>query len=183
MFKRILVAVDGSPTSNAGLRSAIALAADQGSTLVVVHVADLAPPMGPEGAFYLPSYIDDYEAALVTGGQKLLAKAVAEAGKSAVVAEPVLARSRGAPVARAVIAQARRSKADVIVLGTHGRRGLRRVVMGSDAEEIVRQSPVPVLLVRGSRRMRRPEAPGAIAARRGAERATARQAGTAGAQR
>ena len=44
--------------------------------------------------------------------------------------------------------EARRQRADLIVLGTHGRRGLRRAVLGSDAEQVVRRSPVPVLLVR-----------------------------------
>lgn len=151
MFKRILVAVDGSPASGAGLRSAIALAADQKATLVVVHVVDLMLPMGPEGAFYLPSTVDTYEAALEKDGRELLDKALAQARARRVRVEPVLARTRASTVARAVLAEARRAKADVIVLGTHGRRGLRRAVMGSDAEEIVRQATVPVLLVRRGR--------------------------------
>lgn len=166
MFKRILVAVDGSATSNAGLRAAVALAADQRSTLAVVHVVDLTLPVGPEGAFYLPSYLDDYEAALVKGGRKLLDKAVALARAAGVRAEPRLARSRASTVAAAVLGEARKAKADVIVLGTHGRRGLRRVVMGSDAEAIVRQSRVPVLLVRGGRT----RAPSAAAKRTGERR-------------
>jgi nucleotide-binding universal stress UspA family protein len=167
MFKRILVAVDGSATSNAGLRAAVALAADQRSTLAVVHVIDLTPPVvGPEAAFYLPSYIDDYEAALVKGGRKLLDKAVALARAAGVRAEPRLARTRAGTVAAAVLGEARKAKADVIVLGTHGRRGLRRVVMGSDAEAIVRQSRVPVLLVRGARALRTPSAAPKRAAKR-----------------
>jgi nucleotide-binding universal stress UspA family protein len=159
MFKRILVAVDGSPASNAGLRSAVSLAADQRASLVVVHVVDLTLPVGPESAFYVPSYIDAYEAALVKGGGKLLDKAVAQARALGVRVEAVLARSRASTVARAVLVEARRAKVDVIVLGTHGRRGLRRVVMGSDAEEILRQASVPVLLVRGGRGVRKPSLP------------------------
>jgi nucleotide-binding universal stress UspA family protein len=61
----------------------------------------------------------------------------------------MLVEARGRRVADAIVAQAKKWKADVIVIGTHGREGLARVVLGSDAELVVRESPVPVLLVRG----------------------------------
>ena len=57
----------------------------------------------------------------------------------------------GGHAADIIVAQAKKWRADIIVIGTHGRRGLRRLVMGSDAEEVVRTSPVPVLLVRPKR--------------------------------
>jgi nucleotide-binding universal stress UspA family protein len=60
----------------------------------------------------------------------------------------VLLESAAGPAADAIVRQARKWKADVIVLGTHGRRGVRRMLMGSDAEQVVRSSPVPVMLVR-----------------------------------
>ena len=54
-------------------------------------------------------------------------------------------------VADIIVQQARKLRADAIVIGTHGRRGISRMVMGSDAEEVVRTSPIPVVLVRGKK--------------------------------
>src|ERR1700685_3514197 len=62
--------------------------------------------------------------------------------------KPVLVEKFGGLVADVIISQAKKQRADLIVLGTHGRRGVTRLVMGSDAEGVVRRSPVPVLLVR-----------------------------------
>ena len=64
----------------------------------------------------------------------------------------MLVESRGHSVADTILEQARKTKADVIVLGTHGRRGLSRILMGSDAEAVVREARVPVLLVRSQER-------------------------------
>jgi nucleotide-binding universal stress UspA family protein len=76
MFKRILVSVDGSPASNAGLKSAIELAADQHATLLVLHVVDdSALVVGFAGGVTLPSYIDEFYEALRDTGRKVLAKA------------------------------------------------------------------------------------------------------------
>ena len=62
--------------------------------------------------------------------------------------QTVMLETIAGPAADLIVRQAKRWRADLIVLGTHGRRGLRRLVLGSDAEQIVRTSPVPVLLVR-----------------------------------
>ncbi len=56
------------------------------------------------------------------------------------------------PVADVIVREARKWKADLIVIGTHGQRGMRRVVMGSDAEQVVRNAPAPVLLIRAAAR-------------------------------
>lgn len=151
MFKRILVAVDGSPASNAGLRSAVELAADQHATLLLLHVVDDSTvTAGFEGGFTVPNYIDTFYDALRTSGRKVLAKAETLAKAAGVDYKLVLVESRAATVAHVVVGQAKSLKADLIVLGTHGRRGLRRVLMGSDAEAVVREANVPVLLVRGA---------------------------------
>jgi len=65
-----------------------------------------------------------------------------------VKAETVQVESRGRAVSDVILAEARRSHADVIVMGTHGRRGLNRLLLGSDAERVLREAPVPVLLTR-----------------------------------
>ena len=173
MFGNILVAVDGSPTSNRGLKTAIELAADQKAVLHIVHVVDALAIMPPLEGGYLPGeYLDEMVEALREGGRKVLAKAQTQASTRGVGCKVTLLESVGHTVAHAVLAQARKQRADVIVLGTHGRRGLSRALMGSDAEMIVREAKVPVLLVRAPERAARttrktsPAKPKRAAARR-----------------
>lgn len=86
-------------------------------------------------------------------GAALLSRAQELAQKAEVPAETCLLEARGASAGERVVQAAKDWSADLIVCGTHGRRGLRRLVLGSDAELIVRHSPVPILLIRhdGSR--------------------------------
>jgi len=156
MFKRILVAIDGSAASNAGLHSALDLAADQQATVVALNVIDdSALPINLDGSIYPATLIDAYFATNEKAGRKILDRAATLARSRGVKLEAVVLRSRGRSVADVIVAQQRKLKADVIVLGTHGRRGLRRMLMGSDAEAVVRRAPVPVLLVRGPQRAAR----------------------------
>jgi nucleotide-binding universal stress UspA family protein len=145
-FQRILVPVDGSATANRGLKEAIELAkAVGGGQLIVVHVVENAPLItAPEAATYLPQLIDDLRAA----GKKVAGAAKARAEKAGVPCEAFVIEGEGRPVYESIVQEARRRKANVIVLGTHGRRGIARVLMGSDAEGVVRESTVPVLLIR-----------------------------------
>jgi nucleotide-binding universal stress UspA family protein len=145
-YRKILVPVDGSATSNAGLREAIDLAKGQDASLHLVHVLDyhyLAMSGLEAGA-----YIDDLIASLTQSGRRILKRAEEVARKSGVTASVALLESPGGPAADAIVRQAKKVKADLIVIGTHGRRGVRRMLMGSDAEQVVRNSPVPVMLVR-----------------------------------
>jgi nucleotide-binding universal stress UspA family protein len=156
MFKSILVALDGSAAANAGFKSALQLASDQHADLVVLHVIDDAAMAINVAGGYLPaSYVDTLYDSLRKNGDAILAKAEATARTAGVKITPVLAESRGQTVARAILRQARKSKADVIVLGTHGRRGVWRMLMGSDAEAVLREASVPVVLVRRSDHQRR----------------------------
>lgn len=145
-YKRILVPVDGSPTSNAGLREAIELCKGQEASLQLVHVVDYhyLVMTGLEAG----AYIEDLMASLSVSGRRILKRGEAMAAKAGVKASSVLLESPAGPAADAIVRQAKKWKADLIVLGTHGRRGVRRMVMGSDAEQVVRNSPVPVMLVR-----------------------------------
>jgi len=154
MFKRILVAVDGSPTANQGLKTALALAADQRATIYVLHVLDSAAvAAGVAEMEYTPAgYIEQLSAGLRESGQKILNRAQAVALKQNLGITPLLVEMTGGRVAHAILKQARKLHADVIVLGTHGRRGLRRLLMGSDAEAVLREAKVPVLLVRAGTR-------------------------------
>ncbi len=152
MFEQVMTAVDGSPTSNRGLKAAIGLAANQHASLTILHIVDDMASVSYVGDMsYVPaSYVDDLLEQLRANGRRILAKAEAAARDSGVAARTLLVEAKGATVAEAILAQARRSRADVIVLGTHGRSGLRRVLMGSDAETVLRETRIPVLLVRSS---------------------------------
>jgi len=145
MFKKILVAVDGSATANRGLKAAMNLAKDQKAVLLVLHVVDeRTSVMYPESGMFLDKVI----AMLRDAGRKIIAGAQREASKQGIQVQTKMVETMGLPVADIIVREARRSRADLIVLGTHGRRGIHRMVMGSDAEGVVRLCTVPVLLVR-----------------------------------
>ena len=129
-------AVDSSEPSARGLDEAIRLAKAQGGKLHIVHVVDELAPLAAGGY------------SLAKG---VLAKAVEAAHRQGISAEGTLLECIGGRVAGFIVEEAKRCGADLIVLGTHGRRGLSRLAMGSDAEEVVRSAPVPVLLVRGGK--------------------------------
>lgn len=145
-YRRILVAVDGSPASSKGLREALRLAKAGRAKLCIVHVVD---------AFYAFAGFDgmaptqDLVPVFREGGKRVLAKAEAVARKAGIKPKTVLREMVGGPAAGPILSEARKQRADLIVLGTHGRRGVRRLVLGSDAEQVVRSASVPVLLVRG----------------------------------
>ncbi len=145
MYERILVPIDGSATARCGLDEAIALAARLGATLQLLHVVD-ARLLVADVAAFAPSVslLDDARAA----GEKLLAEAVAHARGRGVQADSTLQCDPGLRVCDLILAAARGPGVGLIVMGTHGRRGLRRLALGSDAELVLRESPVPVLLVR-----------------------------------
>lgn len=149
MFKKILVPVDGSAPSRAGLERAIALAKGQGARLRLVHVVDDAAVLqgGIEPSINVGELLD----LLKKDGRRILGTAEAAARKRGVSADAVLRESPLGRVADQIVREATRSRADLIVMGTHGRRGLGRLVMGSDAESVLRESRVPVLLVKARR--------------------------------
>lgn len=145
MYARILVATDGSATATAGVREALRLAAELRSELRIVHV--LPQPVLLLGASAVPATLD-LEGVARDAGAQLLHEARALADGANVRVETRLLEHAGAHVGERIVDEARVWGADLIVLGTHGRRGLRRVVIGSDAEEVVAGSHVPVLLIR-----------------------------------
>ena len=147
MFKRILVPIDGSPASNLGLNEAIKLAKDQGAKLRLFHLVDeFIAVSGPDGMAFLS--VDDLLESQRQGGKKIIEKAEALARRNGLAPESVMLESFGGRAADFIVEQAKKWRADLIVLGTHGRRGVKRLVMGSDAEQVVRTTRVPVLLVR-----------------------------------
>jgi nucleotide-binding universal stress UspA family protein len=148
MYTHILVPLDGSPTSDRGLEEAVKLAKLTGARLRLVHVVDdliYATGMDNVGAMTADLI------ALVRGdGERLLKTGQARVEASGVPVETALFDSFTGRLCDLVVAEATKWPADLIVLGTHGRRGVGRLFMGSDAEQIVRLATVPVLLVRAS---------------------------------
>ena len=146
MYGKILVPVDGSDTAARGLNEAIKIAKVQGSQLRLIHVVNefiLDYTFSPN--LYAANLIES----LVKAGRAVLDAAEATAKREGVKADSVLLESIGGSAADLILAQANSWQADLIVMGTHGRRGLARVALGSDAEHVVRTATVPVLLVRG----------------------------------
>ncbi len=148
MYRNILVPVDGSPTSNAGLDEAIALAKAIGARLRLLHVVDQMPLAFSSDGFGAMSV--DVTGLLREAGQELLAQAEAHVTAAALEVDSVLLESLDGRLFEHVSAQARDWPADLIVIGTHGRRGVGRMLLGSDAEQVVRHAPVPVLLYRAA---------------------------------
>ena len=146
VYRRILVPVDGSSTAARGLSEALRLAKDQRARIRLVHVVDETMILGTAEAGV---DMGPLLASLAKTGRAVLERARRKVEKSGVQVETAIYESVGAAAAQAILRDARRWRADIIVAGTHGRRGVRRLVLGSDAEQIVRLSPVPVLLVRG----------------------------------
>lgn len=148
MYQRILAPVDGSPTSNAGLAEAIKLAQLTGARMRVLHVVDEMPfLMSGDGYAALPG---DIFMLLKETGQAVLEQARLTVHAAGIPVEATLFDSLSGRLSDRVAEQVQAWGADVIVLGTHGRRGVGRMLLGSDAEQIVRTATVPVLLVRGT---------------------------------
>ena len=145
MYKQLLVPVDGSEPSMLGLAEAIKIAKSDGSKLHLVHVVDELVPFGVETP---AKFIEEFADALRAQGKQVLAKAERMVLEHALQADTILLETIGGRAADHIVEHAKQCKADLIVMGTHGRRGLRRLTLGSDAELVVRTSPVPVLLVR-----------------------------------
>lgn len=146
-YHQILVPVDGSPTSQKALHEAIRLAQLTGARLRLIHIVDeLSYVNGFEPAM---NYLNEIIPLMREAGEKLLAHERQKALDKGVEVDSVLMVEGSGRICDHVAEQARRAKADLIVVGSHGRRGIGRVLLGSDAEQIVRHAPVPVLVVRG----------------------------------
>lgn len=148
MYEKILVAYDGSETSKLALAEALKLAGLTGAQLRIVHALDIVAPMGM-GTTYVPAdLIESYR----EDAMKRLDDARAEAKAAGVRCETELIDVQGIndSVAQCLQRCASSNGAQLVVLGTHGRRGIKRALLGSVAEQFVRSAPCPVLLVRGA---------------------------------
>jgi nucleotide-binding universal stress UspA family protein len=145
LFKKILVPVDGSEPSDAAVALAIRLARDQEARLLFVHVCEVAkiaamvsaPAVGVDA-----SYAIDAER---EAGEDALRRAGAAALAGTVQSESILEDGGNVD---SIVAIAKRQAADLIVIGSHGRGGIARALLGSVAEGVLRHSDIPVLVTR-----------------------------------
>jgi nucleotide-binding universal stress UspA family protein len=146
-WKTILVPHDFSSCANHATAMARDVAKSHGARLVLLHVADLPLGLDPDAAVVPRAGAAPLKARDLALGsaREHLEDLAARLGKDGVDATPVVALGN---VVDEIIDAAQREHADLIVMGTHGRTGLSRVLLGSVAEKVVRQAPVPVLTLR-----------------------------------
>jgi len=145
MTRRILHPSDFSPASSAAFKKAIDMAKASRAELLVAHVINPIVPVAGEG-YLPPKMYDDIAASTRAWAQKQLAKLVATAKKSGVRVKGLLAEG---PAHEQIVRLAKRTRADLVVMGTHGRSGLAKLFLGSVAGRVAAAAPCPVLTVRG----------------------------------
>lgn len=148
MYQQILVPVDGSATSMQGLEQAIGLARLVNGKLRLIHVVDELSAALAMDAY--SGYAGDWVDLLRENGTKLLSECRQKVEAAGITVDTVLRDNLDGSVTELVTKEAASWPADLIVLGTHGRRGAKRLFLGSSAEQILRMAPVPVLLVRAT---------------------------------
>jgi len=145
MYQRILVPVDGSATASRGLVEAITLAKTLKASIRLIHVVTGVPALPPPVSAPPVQAIRDQ---LRSNGECILHDVMTTVRAAGVAVDSRLIEALGAEAGERIIEEATAWPADLIVCGTHGRRGLRRILMGSDAEYILRHSLVPILMIR-----------------------------------
>ena len=158
-YRRILHASDFSPASAAAYANAVTAARQNRAELILVHVMSPVIPLVDYG-YISPQVYDDLERGARQQAQKQLDRLVTRARKSGARVTPMLLDG---VAAEQIVRAAKARRADVIVMGTHGRTGLPRLFLGSVAERVVGTAPCPVLTVRGTRG--RPTSPASRAKR------------------
>lgn len=147
MYQRILVATDGSTLSKKAVNHAIGLAALCGAELVALKVVPRYPQSYFEGSIPLSAEdVKRVESQWAEEGRAVV-DAVKKAGEAkGVKVKPVTVK--GDIVSDALIAAAKKHKADLIVMASHGRRGIKRLLLGSETQHVLTHSHIPVLVLR-----------------------------------
>lgn len=147
MYKRILVATDGSELSDKAVTSAIDLAALAGAELVALKVVPLYPQSYFEGGLALPAAeIGRIEQQWAQDGQAIVDAVQQTAQAKGVKAQAITVKSD--LVSDAIIGAAKQNQCDLIVMASHGRRGIQRLLLGSETQLVLTHSHIPVLVLR-----------------------------------
>ena len=145
MYKHILVATDGSELADKTVADALALAKTLEARVTAVTVTDIYPT-GAYSPIPMPSMIERYEAAAAENARKILASVNAAAAKLGITCE--MRHIKDQMPAEGIVAAAGEAACDLIVMASHGRRGVARMLLGSQAQKVVTLSPVSVLVCR-----------------------------------
>lgn len=149
MYKKIMVGVDQSFMTSQVIRAAIALARVNEARLAICHAIDETLLAQREVAMMLPNSVGKTEARLRLGAQGFLGRLLETARAAGIEAEIRLIESEDKHVSDMLIEAAGEWQADLLVVGSHGRRGIERFFVGSVAERLVRKAQTSLLLVRG----------------------------------
>jgi len=145
MYKNILIATDGSELAEKAVAQGLALAKALAARATVVTVTEPGIAyVTPDAGVAFP--IEDYEAAATEAAKKALDSATAIARQVGVACDTVHVKDKFP--ADGIVAEAEKRRADLIVMASHGRRGVSRILLGSQANKIVTHSKVPVLICR-----------------------------------
>lgn len=145
MYKSLLIATDGSELAQKAVDHGLALAKALGAKATVIVVTEPWDVVVlPDAAVVFPPA--DYEERIAVGAAAILSGAKAAAEKAGVTCETLHVRDRYP--GDGIVEAARERQCDLIVMASHGRRGLRRLVLGSVANEVVTHSNIPVLICR-----------------------------------
>lgn len=148
MYQRLLVALDSTATSRLALEHAAALGRLSGATVVLLHVLESFRHVS---GFESPKvYAEEVLPRMRAAGRELLDEAAAPLREQGIEVETVLLEGSDERVAELIARRAEEAGVDMVILGTHGRRGVNRLLLGSDAEHVARIAPVPVMLVRST---------------------------------
>lgn len=144
MFKHVLLATDGSPASENAAQLAVDLARAHGARLTALYVVDPYPYLGIGDAN--PLGFQAYMSAALQHAGTAHGKVMALCEQAGVEFQPRLVEDAAA--AAGIAQSAREVGADLVVVGSHGRTGVSRLMLGSVAAKVVAESPVPVLVAR-----------------------------------
>lgn len=147
MYKRILVTTDGSALSKKAVKSAIGLAAATGAEMVALHVVPRYPMSYFEGGVSMsPQEVSSIEKQWADQGQAMVDAVTEQAAAAGVKSRAAIARSD--LVAEAILGAARKHKCDLVVMASHGRKGIKRLLLGSETQHVLTHSTIPVLVLR-----------------------------------
>jgi len=147
MFERILVATDGSALAQKAVDGAMALARQNGAELLAITVVPRYPTSYLEGATsHAPEQIARAEKQWADSAQLTLDDIVRAGQASGVKVKTTTIASDN--VAESVLAAARKHRSQLIVMASHGHKGLKKLLLGSQTQQVLDQSPLPVLVLR-----------------------------------
>ena len=145
IFKKILFATDLTPASEPAFQEAIALATESGAELIVAHVYQ--PPNLPQAAAVGPDVYDEWDRNLRSEAEKRIEPLVHRARNAGVRASSLILSGAASTL---IIESARTNGVDLLVMGTHGRKGVSRMFLGSVASSVISTAPCPVMTVRAA---------------------------------